>query len=171
MLLLRLVIGGLFVGHGAQKLFGSFGGYGIEGTGGFMSKLGYRNGRAMAGLAGLAELASGALLVLGFMTPFAAAGIIGVMVNAVIAVHAKNGMWNQDGGSEYPLVLSVAAAAVTMAGPGAISVDEALGLDLAGVAWGASAILLGVIAGVIIAMSRRPAAPQAAQEQQQRRAA
>lgn len=112
LLLLRLVVGGLFIGHGSQKLFGSFGGHGLEGTGSFMGKLGYRPGRPMAALAGFAELASGALLLLGFFTPFAAAGIIGVMFNAIISVHWRNGVWNQDGGIEYPLVLCTVAAAV-----------------------------------------------------------
>ncbi|MGH2792798.1 MAG: DoxX family protein [Actinomycetota bacterium] len=170
LLLLRLVVGGLFIGHGSQKLFGSFGGHGLEGTGSFMGKLGYRPGRPMAALAGFAELASGALLLLGFFTPFAAAGIIGVMFNAIISVHWRNGVWNQDGGIEYPLVLCTVAAAVTFAGPGAYSVDGVLGLELAGVAWGVSAILLGVITGSIVAMSRRPA-PVAQQEAEERRRA
>lgn len=170
LLVLRLVVGGLFIGHGSQKLFGSFGGHGLEGTGGFMGKLGYRPGRPMAALAGFTELAAGALLVLGFLTPFAAAGIIGVMVNAIIAVHWRNGVWNQDGGIEYPLVLCATAAAVTFAGPGAYSVDGLLDLELAGVAWGMSAILLGLIAGSIVAMSRRPApAVQAPAVEEQRR--
>jgi putative oxidoreductase len=164
LLILRVVVGALFVGHGAQKLFGSFGGYGIEGTGGFMSSLGYRNGRAMATLAGLAEFGSGALLILGFLTPFAAAGIIGVMLNAIIAVHAPKGMWNSNGGMEFPIVLSTVAATFAFAGPGAYSIDAAFDLELAGNAWAMSAILLGVITGSIVAMSRRPAPAQAEAE-------
>jgi putative oxidoreductase len=173
LLLLRLIVGGLFVGHGAQKLFGSFGGYGLEGTGGFMRKLGYRPGRTMAGLAGLTEFACGILLILGFLTPFAAAGIIGVMVNAIISVHWQNGVWNERGGLEYPLVMSAVAAALAFAGSGAFSLDAAFDLQLAGVAWGFSAILLGLITGTIVAMSRRPA-PAVRQEQtrtEERRAA
>jgi putative oxidoreductase len=164
LLILRAVIGALFVGHGAQKLFGSFGGYGIDGTGGFMSSLGYRNGRAMATLAGLAEFGAGALLMLGFLTPFAAAGIIGVMLNAIIAVHAPKGMWNSNGGMEYPIVLSTVAATLAFAGPGSYSMDAAFELGLTGYAWGVSAILLGVITGSIVAMSRRPAPAQAQAE-------
>ena len=160
LLILRAVVGALFVGHGAQKLFGSFGGYGIEGTGGFMSSLGYRNGRAMAKLTGLAEFGSGALLMLGFLTPFATAAIIGVMLNAIIAVHAPKGMWNPEGGMEYPIVLSTIAATLAFAGPGAYSIDAALDLGLAGNTWGLSAILLGTISGSIVAMSRRPAPAQ-----------
>ncbi len=156
LLILRAVVGALFVGHGAQKLFGSFGGHGIEGTGGFMSSLGYRNGRAMATLTGVAEFGSGALLMLGFLTPFAAAGIIGVMLNAIIAVHAPKGLWNPNGGMEYPIVLSTVAATLAFAGPGAFSIDAAFDLGLAGNTWGLSAILLGAISGSIVAMSRDP---------------
>ncbi|MEX2556453.1 MAG: DoxX family protein [Actinomycetota bacterium] len=164
LLILRAAVGALFVGHGAQKLFGSFCGYGIAETGGFMSSLGYRNGRAMATLAGVAEFGCGALLVLGFLTPFAAAGIIGVMLSAIIAVHAPKGMWNTGGGMEYPIVLSTVAATLAFAGPGAYSMDAAFELDLAGNAWGLSAILLGVITGSIVAMSRKPAPAQAQAE-------
>ncbi len=160
LLVLRAVVGALFVGNGAQKLFGSFGGQGIEGTGGFMSSLGYRNGRAMATLTGLVEFGSGALLMLGFLTPFAAAAIIGVMLNAIIAVHAPKGLWNPNGGMEYPIVLSTVAATLAFAGSGAFSIDSAFDLKLAGSAWGLSAILLGTISGSIVAMSREPAPAQ-----------
>lgn len=165
LLLLRLVVGALFVGHGSQKLFGNLGGSGITGTGSFLAQLGYPNPRAMAALAGLAEASSGFLLELGFLTPFAAAGIIGVMINAIVAVHARNGMWNQNGGMEYPIVLSIIAAALAFTGPGAYSIDGALDLELAGIAWGFSAILLGLITAAIVAMTRRPV--PAARSQQQ----
>jgi putative oxidoreductase len=92
---LRVVVGGLFIGHGTQKLFGWFNGYGVEGTAGFMGKLGYRPPKQMAILAGAAETGGGVLLILGLFTPLAAAAIIGVMVNAMIAVHAPKGVWNQ----------------------------------------------------------------------------
>jgi putative oxidoreductase len=173
LLLLRLIVGGLFVGHGAQKLFGSFGGYGLEGTGGFMRKLGYRPGRTMAGLAGLTEFACGILLIVGFLTPFAAAGIIGVMVNAIVSVHWQRGMWNERGGLEYPLVLSAVGATLAFVGPGDLSIDAAFDLALAGVAWGLSAILLGLITGSIVAMSRSQtrATRQEETRTEQRRAA
>src|SRR5687767_13045552 len=95
LLVLRLVVGTLFVGHGTQKLFGWFGGYGLEGTGGWLRSLGYRGGKTAAAAAGLAEAVGGALLVLGFMTPFAAAAIIGVMINAIASVHLDKGVWNE----------------------------------------------------------------------------
>ena len=83
LLVLRVVVGLLMAGHGAQKLFGSFGGHGIDGTAGFMESLGMRPGRRHATAAGTAELAGGALLVLGLITPLGAAMIIGVMVVAI----------------------------------------------------------------------------------------
>src|SRR4051794_41845706 len=97
-LLLRVVIGLFFVGHGAQKLFGWFDGHGLEGTGGFFDSLGYRPGKVFAAIAGASELAGGALLFLGLFTPLAAAAIIGVMLNAAASVHAKNGPWITNGG-------------------------------------------------------------------------
>ena len=86
LLLLRLVVGALFVGHGTQKLFGWFGGHGPEGTGGFMHSLGYRPGRRAAMLAGAAETTAGALLVLGFLTPLASAIVVGVIARVTAAV-------------------------------------------------------------------------------------
>src|SRR5205085_8099803 len=84
MLILRLVVGALFIGHGTQKLFGWFQGHGLEGTAGFMESLGYRPGKRYAALGGLAEAGGGALLVLGLLTPLAAALIVGMMLNAIL---------------------------------------------------------------------------------------
>src|SRR6266566_5934214 len=98
LMILRVVVGALFAGHGAQKLCGWFGGHGINGTAGFMESLRYRNGHVAAVLAGLTEAVSGLMLMLGFLTPFAAAGIVGVMLNAIAAVHLRNGLWNTSGG-------------------------------------------------------------------------
>jgi putative oxidoreductase len=155
LLVLRLVVGALFIGHGTQKLFGWFGGYGIEGTGGFMHSIGYRPGKRYAVLGGIAEAGGGLLLVLGLFTPLAAAAIIGTMINAIFAVHVDKGAWNQDGGYEYPLVLAVAAAAIALADGGAASLDKMFGLSLGGlIAW--LGILLGVILGVVAANMRNP---------------
>ena len=87
LLVLRLVVGALFIGHGTQKLFGWFDGHGVEGTGGFMESLGYRPGKRYALLGGVAEAGGGLLLFLGLLTPLAAAAIIGMMINAIFAVH------------------------------------------------------------------------------------
>src|SRR3954469_2963634 len=116
--LLRIVIGLFFAGHGAQKLFGWFGGHGIEGTGGFFHSLGYRPGKAFAAVGGLSEFFGGLVLALGLFTPLAAAMIIGVMFNAAMSVHVKHGLWVTEGGIEYPLVVAAVAAGIAFAGPG-----------------------------------------------------
>ncbi len=127
-LILRLVVGALFVGHGAQKLFGWFGGHGLKGTGGFMESLGVRPGVAAAALVGLSELVGGVLLVAGFLLPLAAVLIGGVMVGAIATVHGKNGLWADRGGYEYNLVLIVVVAALAVLGPGVISLAGTLGV-------------------------------------------
>jgi putative oxidoreductase len=161
LLILRGVIGALFVGHWVQKLFGWLGGHGIEGTAGFMDSLRYRNGRVAALLAGLAETVGGLALILGLLTPLAAAAIIGVMVNAVATVHLRNGLWNTNGGIELPLVYAAAATALAFAGPGSFSLDAALGLDLTGVVYGVWALVLGTaVALAALAWRRREAADQ-----------
>jgi putative oxidoreductase len=155
--LLRVVIGLFFAGHGTQKLFGWFGGHGIEGTGGFFHQLGYRPGKAFATLAGLSEFFGGVLLALGLFTPLAAAAIIGVMFNAVAAVHGKNGPWVTDGGWEYPAVLAAAVAAIAFIGPGVASLDNVLDLYVEGTIAGVFAIALGMIAGAATDVYRRVA--------------
>ena len=163
LLVLRLVVGALFIGHGTQKLFGWFGGYGVEGTGGFMESLGYRPGKRYAVLGGVAEAGGGLLLFLGLLTPLAAAAIIGMMINAIFAVHVEKGAWNQDGGYEFPLVLAVAAGAIALGDGGTASVDKLFGLNLGGlIGW--LGILLGIIVGVIAANVRRPEAEEAEAE-------
>ena len=105
LLALHAIPGVLFMGHGAQKLFGLFGGHGIEGTGGFIEALGLRPGRLHATLAGSAEFFGGLLLALGLFVPFAAAVLIATMVTASLTAHRGKGIWAQDGGFELPLVL------------------------------------------------------------------
>lgn len=170
LLILRLVVGGLFIGHGTQKLFGWFGGGGPEGTGGFFESLGYRPGRAMAVVAGLGEAGGGLLLAIGFFTPLGSAAIIGVMLNAALAVHVANGVWNQDGGFEYPLVNATAAAALAFVGPGAASVDRAIGWELNGMFWGVGAVAVGALAGLAVHASRRPEAAEEGAEEDRRAA-
>jgi len=123
LLLIRLVIGLLFAGHGAQKLFGWFGGYGIKGTGGFFESIGLKPGEKMALLAGLAELIGGVLFVLGLLTPLAGLIIAATMVIAIWKVHGVNGIWITQNGYEYNLVLLVVALAVSVMGAGAYSLD------------------------------------------------
>ncbi|WP_058302619.1 DoxX family protein [Gorillibacterium timonense] len=122
LLLIRLVIGVSFMGHGAQKLFGWFGGYGPKGTGGWMESIGIKPGVLMAVLAGLAELAGGLLFAVGLLTPVAAALIVLTMLGAMVKVHLPNGYWVDKGGIEYPFVLVVVAIAVALIGPGAYAI-------------------------------------------------
>ncbi len=137
LLLLRVVVGGTMFAHGAQKLFGWFGGGGLQGTGGFFGQSGWRFPVVQAALAGLAECA-GVLLALGFVTPFASLAIAVVMVTAVVTVHLKNGFFNGKGGFEFNLVLWTVAVAIAATGPGRFSIDRALGWDdnLSGLWWG-----------------------------------
>src|SRR5215210_3774875 len=100
-LILRTLMGVLFMGHGLQKLRGWFGGYGIEGTGQFFESVGLRPGKKHATAAGIAETGGGALLTLGLLTPAGAAALIGVMATAVKTVHLENGPWVSEGGWEY----------------------------------------------------------------------
>ncbi|GGD66306.1 DoxX family protein [Paenibacillus nasutitermitis] len=126
LLVVRLIVGLLFVGHGAQKLFGWFGGYGPKGTGGWMESIGIKPGVLIAVLAGLMELVGGLLLALGLLTPVAGVLIVLAMLGAIITVHGKNGVWATANGYEYPLVLIAVAVAVSLIGAGPYSIDAAL---------------------------------------------
>jgi putative oxidoreductase len=147
-LFLRIVVGSLLFAHGAQKLFGWFGGHGPRGTAGFFGSLGFprRYALPMAVLAGLSE-AAGALLVLGFLTPLACLAIATVMVVAVGTVHRRNGLWSTAGGYEFNLVLWTVAIAIAASGPGRFSLDGALDWagTMSGVWWG-----LGVLVGSLL---------------------
>ena len=157
-LVLRLVLGGLFVGHGTQKLFGWFGGQGPDGTSEMMESVGLRPGRVNAIAAGATETASGALLAAGAATPLAAAGITGVMVTAVRRIHWKNGLWNTSGGYEYNAVIVAALAALVEAGPGRWSLDSARGRVRRGTRWTLAALALGAL-GSELAVRLGEAAP------------
>ena len=169
LLILRMVVGGLFIGHGTQKLFGWFGGHGLDGTGGFFESLRYPNGREMALLAGLAEAGGGSLLVLGFLTWLGAAAILGVMVNAAVAVHVRNGVWNSNGGVELPLVNSAAAVALAFTGAGRYSIDSAIGWHLAGWVWGLVALMLGVASAAVVLAMRQRTTPATGEKPVERR--
>lgn len=126
LLLIRLVIGLLFIGHGAQKLFGWFGGYGLKGTGGWFDSIGMKPGFTMALLAGLAEFFGGVLFVLGLLTPLAGIIIAASMVIAIVKVHGPNGLWSTANGYEYNLTLLAVSIGVALAGPGQYALDTFL---------------------------------------------
>jgi putative oxidoreductase len=128
LLVLRLVLGVIFIGHGAQKLFGSFGGPHISGFAKMLEQLGVRPATPMAILAGLAEFVGGILVMLGFLTPLAAVALIGVMIVALLTVHLRNGFFNSNGGYEFNLALAGMALTLLIAGAGAYSLDGTLGI-------------------------------------------
>jgi len=136
-LIIRGVVGPLFIGHGTQKLFGWFGGHGRDGTAGFFEQLGLQPGKRHAVAAGTAETLGGLLVTLGALTPVAATMVSATMVTAIRKVHGAKGPWVTDGGFEYNLVLIAAMAALTENGPGPLSVDEKLLPDLKGWHWAA----------------------------------
>lgn len=158
LLILRLALGGLFFAHGAQKLFGWFGGHGLAGHTGFMEKLGVRPARLLGLISALGELFGGLGVLLGFLTPIAAAGLIGSMAVAIIKVHWPKGFFNHDGGIEFPLILAVAAFVIGLIGAGRFSVDAILGLRLPE-PWTYIVVLALTALTVLIAVTRR--APQA----------
>ena len=150
LLIVRLVFGALLIGHGTQKLFGWFGGHGLDGTGGFFHSLGFRPGRAMAVVAGLSEAGGGLLLGLGLLTPLAGAVIVGTLLVAA-SVHAEKGVWGSNGGYETALLYAVLAGAIALAGPGSVSLDRALGIDDTwSVGLGLAAIAVGLLSGAAV---------------------
>jgi putative oxidoreductase len=126
LLIIRLVIGVLFIGHGAQKLFGWFGGHGLKGTGGWFESIGMKPGVTMALFAGLAELIGGMLFALGLLTPIAGIMIAGTMVMAIVKVHGPNGLWATSNGYEYNLTLLAVAIGIALIGPGQYALDAIL---------------------------------------------
>jgi putative oxidoreductase len=160
--LLRMIVGALFFGHGTQKLFGWFGGHGIEGTAGFFETIGLRPGRKHAMAAGAAEAGGGVLVALGFLTPAAAASLIGVMSTAIRKVHGKNGPWVTEGGYEYNLALIAIMVALADVGPGDVSLDHALGIEVKGPLVALLALAAGIGGGLVLtagSQNTEPAPP------------
>jgi putative oxidoreductase len=150
--LMRALIGGLFVGHGTQKLFGWFEGPGLQGTTGMMEKLEMRPAKRHALLVGAAETGGGLLLSLGALTPLATAMLTGSMTTAIRKVHGARGPWVTGGGWEYNAVLVAALTALAEHGPGSPSIDSVRFPRMHGAAW-ALASLAGGVAGSYLASS------------------
>ncbi|MEE1782466.1 DoxX family protein [Streptomyces sp. SP17BM10] len=143
LLILRLVLGLTMAAHGSQKLFGWFGGGGIEGTGKFFTASGYPAGNAMAVVAGLTEGMGGLALAIGLLTPLAGAAVLGTMINA-IAVTWGGGFFAPQG-DEYPVLIAAGAAALALTGPGRYAVDRFLPVVRAHrLAYGAAAVVVGL---------------------------
>jgi putative oxidoreductase len=143
-LLLRLIVGGTIAAHGWNH---AFGGGGLAGTAGWFDSIGIKPGRVHALLATLTELGAGLLLILGLLTPLAAAGVVGTMVVALVANHIRNGffIFRPGEGYEYVLMIIVVACALAALGAGSWSIDNAIGFDLDG--WGGLALAAGVGGG------------------------
>jgi putative oxidoreductase len=146
MAILRALVGGLFIGHGLQKLTGAFGGYGLEGTAGGFEQLGLRPGKVHATAAGVAEAGGGALLVAGLATPLAASALTGTMTVAIQKVHRPNGPWAADGGYEYNAALIAALFAITADGPGSLALDRREW----GTGWAIAELLAGVAGAAVM---------------------
>ena len=157
LLLARVVIGTVMAAHGAQKLLGWFGGYGLDGTGQFFDQLGFRPGRMFAALASATEITSGLLVALGALGPIGPALMTSVMIVAMITVHWSHGLFAQDNGIEVPLLYMTGAVALAFTGFGRFSLDALLGI--AGV-WtpelSALVVAAGIMGGIGNVLLRRP---------------
>ncbi|MFD4538799.1 DoxX family protein [Streptomyces bauhiniae] len=162
-LILRLLVGLLVAAHGVQKVSSHLGGRGIEGGTAEFRADGFRGGVFTALAAGGGQIGSGVLLAAGFLTPLGTAGTVGVMTVA-LTVKRHNGLWVQNDGYEYPLVLIVAAVALTATGPGACSLDALLGLTPYPLWWTALVLLVGVGSGLLarLVLHRDPVAARPA---------
>ena len=130
LLVLRATLGSLIAGHGSQKLFGWFGGRGLESTSGVVESMNLRPGLLWALAAGLSEFDGGVLTLLGFLNPLGPLGVIGAMSMATAKVHWGKPIWAASGGAELPVTNMALATAIMTAGPGRFSLDNALGIRL-----------------------------------------
>ncbi len=159
---LRVVTGGLMAGHGAQKLFGVLGGYGIPGTAGWLESLGLKPGKVWAYMAGGGELGSGLLTVLGLVHPLGPLAMFGPMVTAWITVHAGKPIWTTAGGAELPVVYMSTATALALIGPGRYSLDEMLDIEIPTPI--VALFAAGVVGGIVGSMVLREPVPQAQED-------
>jgi len=163
LLLARLFLGLGLASHGAQKLFGWFGGYGIKGTGGFFEgTLGLKPGPLFAAMSGLGELIGGLLVAIGWLGPIGPALVISVMVIAIVTVHWNNGFFNASNGIELPLMNIAGALALTFGGFGAYSIDAIAPVAVLAaptIEW--LVIIVAMIGALLSIVGRKPPAPAA----------
>jgi len=161
-LMVRLVQGSLMAGHGAQKLFGTSGGPGLEGTSGFMEMLGLRPGRPWAVLAGLSEFGGGVLTALGLANPLGPLGVIAAMSMATTKAHWGKPIWVTEGGAELPVLNIAVSTALMIREPDGYSLDRVLGIRLP--AWVGPLGLVGILLTVLYAGVGAEEAPQQEEE-------
>lgn len=160
LLILQVVIGLLMMGHGAQKLFGWFGGQGLRATADWLASMGLRTPRFWALMAGLAEFGGGLLFTLGLLHPIGPLAIIAVIIAAIALVHWSHGLWISNGGSEYSFVLAVLAVVMGLWSPGAYSLDRVLGIALPQpqTFWVGLILVLVAVAFALFSRQRQPIA-------------
>lgn len=162
MLILRVVVGILLIGHGTQKLFGWFGGSGIERWVAGIGNRGFKPAPFWGWAGALGETIGGALLALGFLSPLGSFGIAASMLVAIVTAHWSKGIWNSKGGIEFPLTNMIAALAVALTGPGRYSFDHLLGISLpVWLGWTAAVVIIG---GAVVGLLTRKPAPAASQQ-------
>src|SRR3954452_17198536 len=163
LLIARVVFGGLMAAHGAQKLFGWFGGYGLTAVAGFFEALGFKPGRLFALAAAVSEVTSGVLIALGLLGPIGPALMLSVMIVAAVTVHLQHGLFAQNNGIEITVLYATFAVALAFVGPGAFSLDAALGLSALWTPTTVLGILTAGIAGATanLAVRQTPVAAQA----------
>jgi putative oxidoreductase len=152
LLILRVVIGLLLAGHGVQKLSFRLGGNGLRGSSAEFAADGFAGGVVTALLAGVSQLGSGLFLTFGALVPLAATAAIAVMTVALI-VKIGHGLWVQNDGFEYPLVLIAAIATLAIAGPGRLSIDHLLHIDHLPLWVGSTAIILGILSALVVRLA------------------
>lgn len=153
-LVMRLVLGVVFIAHGAQKLFGWFGGNGLDGTARFFESSGFSPGKPLAFLAGLAEFGGGIALILGLLTSFAGAALVATMAGAtaVSAAGGNNAFFAMDNGYEFTLTLTGMALAITLIGAGRLALDNGRFWDRGRVRFTLAA--LGIVGALIVVLVR-----------------
>lgn len=154
LLLLRLGVGLTLFAHGAQKLFGWFGGAGLAATGQGFASMGFRPGTLNALLAGLGEAGGGLLLAVGLLTPLGGAVAAATMLVAS-STHIGAGFFNSKGGFEFPVTLGIAAIALTISGPGQYSIDHAIDYPLDSPWAGVTALVVGAVLALALIARRR----------------
>jgi len=165
LLILRLAVGGLLVGHGSQKLFGWFSGPGLKGTAGWLESLGLKPGTPWATVASASEFGGGVLTTLGFLHPLGPLGTMGAMIMATAKAHWGKPIWASAGGAELPVINMATALALILAGPGRFSLDHVLGIRLPR----ALVIAIAIVGAAMVAIGigSRPTPPPAPTAEQQ----